>query len=416
MTGWSFSLNPQEEWRQLFIEAWRLERDYFYDPSMHGVDWEALLKKYLPLVDRVTDRAELSDLISQLVGELSALHIFVRRGDHRKGEGTISVGQLGALLNLRKDLGGARIEHIYRTDPDHPNERSPLAKPHLAISQGDIIEAINGVSLLSVPDWESLLRNQAGKPVRLRLWSRRTKRTEEKMVTPISAKAASELRYDEWEYTRRIRVEATSGADIGYVHLRAMGGGDYSSWAQNYYPVFNRKGLIIDVRNNRGGNIDSWILEKLMRKAWFYWQGRVGNPTWNMQYAFRGHMVVPCNEFTASDGEAFAEGFRRLGLGKVIGTRTWGGEIWLSFNNWLVDKGIASAAEYGVYGPEGEWLIEGHGVEPDIVVDNLPHETFLGKDRQLEAAISHLKELIKKDPRAVPPAPKYPDKSFKAHQ
>ena len=112
----------------------------------------------------------------------------------------------------------------------------------------------------------------------------------------------------------------------------------------------------------------------------------------------------------------FAEGFRRLGLGKVIGTRTWGGEIWLSFNNWLVDKGIASAAEYGVYGPEGEWLIEGHGVEPDIVVDNLPHETFLGKDRQLEAAISHLQELIKKDPRAVPPPPKYPDKSFKAHQ
>jgi tricorn protease len=291
-----------------------------------------------------------------------------------------------------------------------------LAKPHLSIFEGDILEAINGVSVLTVPDWRSLLRNQAGKPARLRIWSRRSKRTEEKMVTPITSREERELRYDEWEYTRRMRVEAAGDGSIGYLHLRAMGGGDYSSWAQNYYPVFNRQGLIIDVRNNRGGNIDSWILEKLMRKAWFYWQGRVGNPVWNMQYAFRGHMVVLCNEFTASDGEAFAEGFRRLGLGKVIGTRTWGGEIWLSYNNWLVDKGIASAAEYGVYGPEGEWLIEGHGVEPDIVVDNLPHETFLGRDAQLAAAIKHLKDLIAKDPRAVPAAPTYPDKSFKAHQ
>jgi tricorn protease len=123
--------------------------------------------------------------------------------------------------------------------------------------------------------------------------------------------------------------------------------------------------------------------------------------------------VVLCNEFTASDGEAFSEGFRRLGLGKVIGTRTWGGEIWLTMSNVLVDRGIASAAEIGVYGPEGDWLIEGHGVEPDIVVDNLPHATFKGKDAQLEAAVKYLQEMIEKDPRPVPSAPAYPDKSFK---
>ena len=191
-----------------------------------------------------------------------------------------------------------------------------------------------------------------------------------------------------------------------------MGGGNYSEWVRNYFPVFNRKGLIIDVRHNRGGNIDSWILEKLLRKAWFYWQGRIGKPYWNMQYAFRGHMVVLCNEFTASDGEAFSEGFRRLGLGKIIGTRTWGGEIWLSFNNRLVDKGIASAAQTGVYGPEGNWLIEGHGVDPDIIVDNLPHETYNGKDTQLEAAIKYLQEKIIKEPVDVPAPPPFPDKSF----
>jgi tricorn protease len=200
--------------------------------------------------------------------------------------------------------------------------------------------------------------------------------------------------------------------EIGYVHLRAMGGSNYSEWVRNFYPVHNRKGLILDVRHNRGGNIDSWILEKLMRKAWFYWQSRVGEPTWNMQYAFLGHMVILCNEKTASDGEALTEGFRRLGLGDIIGTRTWGGEIWLSFSNYLVDRGIASAAETGVYGPEGQWLIEGRGAEPDIVVDNLPHATFNGKDAQLDTAVKYLQEKIKKEPVVVPKHPSYPDKSF----
>ncbi len=155
------------------------------------------------------------------------------------------------------------------------------------------------------------------------------------------------------------------------------------------------------------------MLAKLLRKAWFYWQPRVGNPVWNMQYAFRGHIVVLCDEWTASDGEAFTEGFKRLGLGKVIGTRTWGGEVWLSFDTIQADNGIATAAELGVYGPEGKWLIEGHGVEPDSVVDNLPHVTFGGNDDQLQAALSLLKEEIKKDPRPVPQHPPYPDKSFK---
>jgi tricorn protease len=177
--------------------------------------------------------------------------------------------------------------------------------------------------------------------------------------------------------------------------------------------VFKRKGLIIDVRHNQGGNIDAFILEKLIRKAWFYWKPRAGDPYWNMHYAFRGHMVVLCNEYTASDGEAFAEGFKRLGLGKVIGTRTWGGEIWLSSNNRLTDRGLARAPQTGVYGPEREWLIEGHGVDPDMVVDNLPHATFKGKDSQLEAAIAYLKEQIQNHPVDIPEPPPYPDKSFK---
>jgi tricorn protease len=195
-----------------------------------------------------------------------------------------------------------------------------------------------------------------------------------------------------------------------------MGPADIEQWAREYYPVFDREALIIDVRHNRGGNIDSWLLAKLLRKAWFYWQPRVGNPVWNMQYAFRGHIVVLCDQLTASDGEAFAEGFRRLGMGKLIGVRTWGGEVWLSANNFLADRGIATAAELGVYGPERKWLIEGHGVDPDIVVDNLPNASFGGSDAQLDAAMRYLEEEIRKDSRPVPPAPAYPNKAFKYEQ
>jgi len=410
---WTFPLKPRQEWRQMFVEAWRLERDFFYDRNMHGVDWPAILNRYLPAVDRVTDRGELSDLIAEMVGELSALHIFVVGGDYREAPDNIKVGSLGAHLVRDQAAGGYRVDHIYKSDPDYPERWSPLAKPGVDIKEGDIIEMINGVAALSASAPGELLRNQADRQVLLSVRTPAAAKSRDTIATASSAERENGLRYDEWEYTRRLRVEELGKGEIGYVHLRAMGSSDVSRWARDFYPVFQRKGLIVDVRHNMGGNIDSWILEKLMRKAWFYWQGRAGLPYWNMQYAFRGHVVALCDEHTSSDGEAFTEGFKRLGLGKVIGTRTWGGEIWLSFDNWLVDKGIASAAEYGVYGPEGKWLIEGHGVDPDIVIDNPPHATFGGKDAQLERAIAYLQEEISTHPITVPPPPAFPDKSFK---
>lgn len=410
---WSFRVDPRDEWRQMFTEAWRLERDYFYDRNMHGVDWAAMKAKYLPLVDRVTDRAELSDVIAQMVGELSALHIFVRGGDARRGVDQVQPASLGATFARDEQRGGFRVTHVYKTDPDVPGDLSPLARVGVNVQEGDVIQMVNGIPALSATDVASLLRNQADKQVLLRIAPQGGKATREVIVTPVTLARETAMRYDEWEYTRRLAVEKAGQNKIGYVHLRAMQSGDMSQWQREFYPVFDREGLIVDVRHNTGGNIDSWILEKLLRKAWFYWQPRVGSPTWNMQYAFRGHVVVICDQNTASDGEAFAEGFRRLGLGKVVGTRTWGGEVWLSASNFLVDRGIATAAETGVFGPDGDWLIEGHGVDPDIVVDNLPHATFSGEDAQLDAAITYLQEEIKKKPILPPVAPKYPDKSFK---
>jgi tricorn protease len=412
MSSWTFVTNPRTEYHALFEDAWRLERDYFYDRQMNGVDWVAMRQRYFPLVDRVADRQELNDVIAQMVSELSALHTFVRGGDSRKPSDQVDLASLGAVLRRDEQAGGYVVQHIYLHDPDLPNEAPPLAKPDSLVPEGQVILSIDGDDLLGVSDERALLRAKAGRKVLLRVKSS-SGQIREVLATAISEEAESRLRYAEWEYTRRLKVDAASNGQIGYVHLRAMGPNDIAQWARDFYPVFDRPGLIIDVRHNNGGNIDSWLLSKLERQAWFYWQPRTGNPTWNMQYAFRGHMVVLCDQQTASDGEAFSEGFRRLGLGKVIGMRTWGGEIWLSASNVLEDNGIATAAETGVYGPERKWLIEGHGVDPDIVVDNPPHSTFEGNDAQLDAAVKYLEEEIRKDPRPVPKAPPYPDKSFK---
>ena len=411
LSKWTFPFNPREQWQQMFREAWRLERDYFYDPKMHGVDWPGMLEKYRPLSLRVTSRGELDDLLGQMVSELSALHTFVR-SEPRKGEEDIEIASLGAELARDEAAGGWKVTHIYRSDPDLPADAGPLHAPGVNVEDGDVIEAINGAPTLSTPELGSLLRNQVDKQVLLRVKDAKTRKSRDVVVKPVSPKDAADLRYADWEYSRRLAVEEKGKGEIGYVHLRAMGGQDYTSWARDFYPVFDRPGLIIDVRNNKGGNIESWILAKLLRKAWFWWQPRAGEPYSNMPYAFRGHLVVLVNEATASDGEVFAEGIRRLKLGPVIGNRSWGGEIWLSSSNVLVDKGIATAAEFGVYGPEGIWLIEGHGVDPDIVVENAPHATFEGKDAQLDAAIQYLQEKIKAEPVPVPKAPAYPNKAL----
>ena len=411
LSSWSFSTSPRADFRGIFFDAWRLERDYFYDRNMQGVDWKAMQARYLPLVDRVSDREELNDVIAQMVGELSALHIFVHGGDIRKSDDQIDLAALGARLVRDEKAGGFVVQHVYLHDPDLPNGAPPLDRAESRVKDGEIIVSINGENLLGVADERALLRGKAGTQVMLRVKSS-AGATRDVLVTPIKAADEANLRYAEWEYTRRLKVDAESGGKIGYVHLRAMGPADIEQWARDYYPIYKRQGLIIDVRHNHGGNIDSWLLEKLLRQAWFYWQPRVGDPEWNMQYAFRGHMAVLCDQETASDGEAFTEGFHRFKLGKTIGVRTWGGEIWLSASNFEADGGIATAAEIGVYGPEGKWLIEGHGVDPDIVIDNLPHQTFAGSDAQLEGALQLLQAQIKSDPRPLPPAPAYPNKAF----
>lgn len=404
-------VRPVDEWRQIFVDAWRLHRDYFYDPAMHEVDWKGVRQRHEALLPRVSTRAELDDLIAMMVGELSAMHTNIRGGDVREDDEGASFGYLGATLARDEAAGGYRVLHIYANDPDYPGDLAPLDQAGVDINAGDVITSIDGVPTLSVADAKQLLQTKAGRQVLIR--RKRDGEAEAKsfIVRPLGQSDFRSLKLSEWEYTRRLETEKSSDGKIGYFHMRAMGSGNFAEFVKGFYPVFNRQGLIIDMRQNYGGNIDSWILGRLMRKAWMYWQARTGQPYPNMQFAFNGHMAVLIDPYTISDGEAFSEGFRRLGLGPLIGTKTWGGGIWLRSSNGLMDGGLARSPEFGVFSPDRTWIIEGSGVSPDIEVDNLPHASFNGEDAQLEAAIEYLQKKIAEDPRELPQAPKYPNKS-----
>ena len=384
-----FAIDKRAEWTQIYNDAWRMHRDYFWDPAMHGVDWEAMRDKYGVLLPRVGSREDLSDVQAMLVSELSLLHSNAGGGDVRGEDLNVAPASLGGVFERDAATGGFRLVHRYAADPDLPGYWSPLAHPDVLVEEGSVIRAINGQSTATVAHLGALLIDQAGKQVRLDVLDPDGEERDV-IVTPFTARDAFNLRYHEWEHSRRMRVEEASEGAIGYVHLRAMGRNDIGQWTREFYSQTRKQGLIVDVRHNNGGNIDSWVLSQLLRKAWSYFKPRQGDVTSNMQYAFNGHLVVLVDERTASDGEAFADGFRRLGLGEAIGMRTWGGEVWLTSSNRQVDGGVARASEIGVYGPEREWLIEGWGFVPDIEVDNLPHETFNGRDAQLEAAVQHL--------------------------
>ena len=409
LRDWTFPSDPREEWKQLYVDAWRMHRDYFYDKNMHGADWPKVRAKYQPLMDRVTDRAEVNDVLSQMISEVSALHSQVGANDIRRGTDTIDVSSLGA--EFEKAPQGFRVTKIFGGDPELLEERSPLARPEVGIKVGAIITSVNGLNAAPVANLGELLRNQTQKQVLMTVLETNGK-TRDVIVTPTDPRRERELRYLTWERERNARVEAASATRIGYVHLQAMGPNDIARWVREFYPVFAREGLIIDLRGNNGGSIDSWIIEKLQRRAWHFWQGRNDEPPGaNQQLAFRGHVVALIDADTYSDGETMAQGLKRLGIAPLIGMTTAGAGIWLSDQNRLRDNGIARAAEFGSFvddGKEHAWITEGVGVAPDVRVDNLPHATFNGRDAQLDAAIAYLLDKMTKEPMRKIAAPAYP--------
>jgi len=438
------SIWPSLEYRQMYNDAWRMLRDYFYDANMHGLDWSAVHARYLPLVQRCTKREDLDDVLSQMAAELSALHVFVYGGEYSspfEGDEAVAAlhepASLGVTLERAPEWKGYRVTEVPERDPDFSvvggsavfcplSDQSLSLTGQKGVQVGDVIVGINGESVLQAPDIYHMLRGMAGRSVRLEILrlasggsdseDANEASTEPVITTAISPSDAYNLRYHAWEWRTRQsakRLAAEAGFSVGYVHLRAMDRAAEHAFARDFFPDYDKQALILDVRHNDGGNIDSWILSFLQRKAWMFWKTRSGyrsgDMDWDEQFAFRGHIVVLIDEHTGSDGEGVSRGMAELGLGRLIGKRTWGGGIWLASDNNLVDGGIATAPEVGTFNNHFAFGLgyENYGVDPDIEVDNEPRSTFDGKDAQLERAIVELKQWLKDEPVVIPNPPDF---------
>ncbi len=395
LSDWTLKIDPRDEWRQLVLDAWRLHRDFAYDPDLRGVDWNAVRERYVPLRDRIGHRSEVNDLLRQMAAELGILHSQVRGGDAPEDAESGEPGFLGATYTQRPN--GLEITHIYAGEADRVETLGALDQPGIDVAVGDIIRAVNGTPVLTQAELANALTMKAGEEILLDLLRGREARQE--IVTPMNSRRAAALRYSDWVERNRARVAEQSGGKIGYMHLRAMTSSDLASFARDFYEHHDKSGLIIDVRGNSGGNVDSIILSTLLRQAWAFWKSPAGGPaTTNMQQTFRGHLAVLINEGTYSDGETFAAGIKALDLAPTIGTQTAGAGIWLSDRNPLSDRGQARIAEFAQFGADGRWLIEGRGVSPEIEVINPPRATYAGEDAQLARALSYLGDKIEAEP------------------
>ena len=393
---WRLTVDPREEWERMFQDAWRMHRDFAYDPALRGVDWDAVRAQHQPLVSRIGHRAELNTILGQMAYQLGILHSQVRYGDQPEDDENSSMAFLGA--HYKPVAAGLRIDSIYQAEADLVNLRPPLRRPGVDVQEGDVITKVDGRSIASLADLRLALASKAGQQVRLDLV--RDGADISAIVMPMNARGRAMAEYYDFTESRKAATAELSGGDIGYLKLRAMGGGDIASFARDFFAQLDKGGLIIDVRNNSGGNIDSILIAQLLRKPWAFWGQPDGSGIeyTNMQNAYRGHVAVLIDERTYSDGETFAGGVKSLGIAPLIGKRTAGAGIWLSDRNRLADNGGVRIAEFAQYDINGNWIVEGYGVGPDYEVENGPYETYQGRDAQLEAAIGLLMQKIKEEP------------------
>jgi tricorn protease len=403
LSGWSMRIDPRAEWRQMLHEAWRLQRDFFYDPAMHGVDWRGVWEQYGPLAARIASRDDLADLLGEMFGELSVGHAYHGGGDLRRGK-RVGVGLLAADLEPDPATGFCKILKIHRGDHPDPEWSSPLARADLRIEPGQWLVAIDGRPLVPGEDYLERLADRAGKEVELSINAEpKLAGARRLVVRPVGDD--SRIRYASWVRETRAYVEKRSGGRIGYLHLYDMGGLGLRQFARDYPPQWRKQALIVDDRWNHGGFVAPMILAHLDRKILAVGGTRHGAVDTTPSHAFHGHLLALINRQGGSDCETLALGFQRFGLGPVIGTRTWGGWVGIRGDKPLRDGGLVTQPEFGGWDPQGrEWVIEGHGVDPDLVLD-LPPDGLLHGDAQIDYAIERLLGEIEKNPPtlAAPP-------------
>jgi tricorn protease len=404
LTTMQVEVNPSEEWKQIFNEVWRQERDYFYEPSMNGVNWAAVRDKYAPLLSYVKDRYDLNYILGEMIGELGNSHTYVGGGDYPDLH-PVNVGLLGVDFGLDQSRNLYYFKKIYPGENWEANLRSPLTEPGLNVKPGDYLLAVNGHSLRAPQNPYELFVNTANQNVTLTLSSQPDNPAARRNIVVKPLVSEFHLRELDWITTNRRKVEEASRGQIGYIYLPDMEAAGINEFVKQFYPQIRKQGLIIDVRYNGGGFVDQIILERLRRVLAAMEAARNFKSSTVPSQVFYGYMAAICNHFTASDGDYFSYFFRKYKLGTLIGTRTWGGVRGIRGYIPLMDGGYITRPEFSLYNLQSQWVIENHGVEPDIVVDDLPGQLMEGHDAQLEKAIQILMQEIQAHPKRLPPRP-----------
>lgn len=414
-TGWvdlsrmKVFIEPEGEWKQMLNEVWRLQREHFWREDMSKIDWKNILKRYQPLVARVSTRSEFGDLVWELQGELGTSHAYDMGGDYRK-EPLFSLGLLGGHFQWDDAASGYRITRIIQGDSWNGNTASPLKTPGLDAQIGDWLLAINGQTLTKEKQPGHLLLGLAGQETELTIKSFKDGQTKSVTVKPLKTDMGS--RYREWVEHNRKYVHEKSNGQLGYVHVPDMSAVGFSEFHRYYLQEYDRDGLVIDVRFNGGGHVSQLLLEKLARKRLGFdesrWFGRMPYPGESPA----GPIVALTNEFAGSDGDIFSHSFKLMKLGPLLGKRTWGGVIGIWPRHSLVDGGITTQPEFSFWFNDVGWDVENYGAVPDIEVENFPHHYRRDQDAQLDAGIAEALKLMKSTPAYRPKVDQYPDLSF----
>lgn len=400
-------VDPRAEWAQIMREVWRLERDFFYDPEMHGVDWDKIGERYLQLVPFAAHRDDIVYLTGELIGELNCSHTYTGGGDLPRPP-RVGTGLLGCDFRLAPGADRYQIVNILRERDWNADERTPLAGPGIDAREGDYLLAVDGVELRAPTNPYLLLVDKVDRQVTLKLAAAPDgKDAREVIVQPVGSE--TRLRYVKWVGDNRRKVAELSQGRIGYFHMPNTATAGIQEFARGYYPQLRRDALIVDERNNGGGFVPDIYTLVMGQKPLNMWGRRPGMQSeLTPGTCFPGPMAMLANGYAGSGGDALPWYFKAQKIGPVIGTRTWGGLVGIDRGIALVDGGAITMPAFGFYTMDGKWEVENHGTEPDIEIDNLPEEEFKGVDRQLEKAVEVLlKELETRAPR-LPPTPAYP--------
>ncbi|MNS13886.1 hypothetical protein D3C72_454900 [compost metagenome] len=411
-TGWldldriRVSIEPKTEWRQMYREAWRLQRDQYWTEDMASVDWNHVNDIYEPLLDRVATRAEFSDLLWEMQGELGTSHAYEYGGDYRPVP-SYDLGLLGAHYEWDPEANGYRITRILNGDPGEPNRDSPLNRVGLDIRQGDVILAIGGQPLTETFTPDQALVHQAGLEVQLTVADRNGGQPRRVSVKALGVERP--IRYREWVDTNRKKVHEATDGRIGYLHIPDMGAAGYAEFHRGFLVEAHRDGLIVDVRYNGGGHVSQLLLEKLNRRRLGYDVERWGAIKPYPDESIVGPMVAITNQHAGSDGDVFSHCFKLLNLGPLIGKRTWGGVVGVWPRHALVDGTLTTQPEFAFWFEDVGWSIENHGTEPDVEVDIRPQDWAADRDPQLERAIEMTRQMLEANPPAKPDFSKRPN-------